>query len=154
MDEICVMPVDPCSAGAIELIAALDSFLTALYPAESNHLLPPAALAQASAVFLGAFLGGQLVGCGGYVTRSGGYGELKRLFVCPQARGRRIGERLLAALEEQAKADGLSVLRLETGVYQPASLRVCERAGFVRRGPFGDYPDHPLTVFMEKRLGG
>jgi GNAT superfamily N-acetyltransferase len=37
---------------------------------------------------------------------------LKRLFVRPEARGRRIGERLLAALEERALADGLSVLRL------------------------------------------
>jgi putative acetyltransferase len=73
--------------------------------------------------------------------------------VCPEARGRGIGERLLAALEEHARSDGIPMLRGESGVHQPAALRVCERAGFVRCGPFGDYPDDPLSVFMEKQLG-
>ena len=27
-----------------------------------------------------------------------------------------------------------------------------ERAGYRRRGPFGDYQDDPNSVFMEKRL--
>jgi putative acetyltransferase len=153
MDEICVLPVDPTSAPAVELIAALDRYLTALYPPDSNHLAAPAALAQPGAVFLGAFLGERLVGCCGYIRRTGGYAELKRLFVNPEARGRGIGERLLAALEEQARSDGIPMLRGESGVHQPAALRVCERAGFVRCGPFGDYPADPLSVFMEKQLG-
>ena len=49
---------------------------------------------------------------------------------------------------------GLPALRLETGVRQPAALRLYERAGYARRGPFGGYPDDPLSVFMEKLLGG
>jgi putative acetyltransferase len=53
MDEIRVMPVDPTSAQAVELIAALDRYLSALYPPDSNHLVAPAALAQPGAVFLG-----------------------------------------------------------------------------------------------------
>jgi putative acetyltransferase len=109
MDEIRVMPVDPTSAQAVELIAALDRYLTALYPPDSNHLAAPAALAQPGAVFLGAFLGERLVGCCGYVRRTGEYAELKRLYVCPEARGRGIGERLLAALEEQARSGRGSV---------------------------------------------
>jgi diketogulonate reductase-like aldo/keto reductase len=46
------------------------------------------------------------------------------------------------------------VLRAETGVAQPASVRACERAGFTRCGRFGEYPDDPLSVFLEKRLDG
>jgi putative acetyltransferase len=40
---------------------------------------------------------------------------------------------------------------LETGIRQPEALGLYERLGFVRRGPFGDYAEDPLSVFMEKR---
>ena len=41
---------------------------------------------------------------------------------------------------------------LETGVRQPEALGLYSRAGYVRRGPCGSYPDDPLSVFMEKQL--
>jgi putative acetyltransferase len=152
MSEFCVRAVDPNSPDATELLAVLDEYQSGLYPPASTHLLPAADLARRGAVFLGAFDGGRLVGCGGYV-RCDGYGEVKRLFVRPDARGRGVGEMLLAELERRARADGLPVLRLETGVRQPAAVRLYERAGYAQRGPFGDYSDDPLSVFMEKRLG-
>jgi putative acetyltransferase len=150
--EICVRPVDPTTPAVTELLAALDAYQSALYPPASVHLLPAAALDASDAAFLGAFAGGQLVGCGGYVRDAGEYGELKRMFVHAQARGLGIGRRLLAALEAHAAAAGLTVLRLETGVSQPEALRLYEGAGYTRRGPFGSYTADPLSVFMEKRL--
>jgi putative acetyltransferase len=152
MSDICVRPIDPNSEDAGQLLAALDAYQSRLYPPASTHLLPAAALAQSGSVFIGAFVDGRLVGCCGYVRHEEGYGELKRLFVCPEARGRGVGERLLAELEVRACADGLVVLRLETGVRQPAAIRLCERTGYSRRGPFGSYPNDPLSVFMQKRL--
>lgn len=153
MSEVCVREADPNSPAAAELLAALDEYQAGLYPAASTHLLPAAELARPGAVFLGAFAGGRMVGCGGYV-RCDGYGELKRMFVRPDARGRGVGELLLAELERRAQAAGLPALRLETGVRQPAALRLYGRAGYARRGPFGDYPDDPLSVFLEKDVGG
>lgn len=44
------------------------------------------------------------------------------------------------------------MIRLETGVYQPEALALYGRAGYVERGPFGDYVADPLSVFMEKEL--
>ncbi|HUR53169.1 MAG TPA: GNAT family N-acetyltransferase [Gemmataceae bacterium] len=152
MAEICVRPVDPTTPEVAELLAALDVYQTALYPPASAHLLPAAALAASDAAFLGVFADERLVGCGGYINRAGEYGELKRMFVCPEARGLGIGRRLLAALEGHAAAAGLTVLRLETGVSQPEAIRLYERAGYERRGPFGEYAADPLSVFMEKRL--
>ena len=152
MNEVRVRVVDPNSPDAAELLAALDEYQSGLYPPASTHLLPAAELARPGAVFLGAFAGERMVGCGGYV-RCDGYGELKRLFVRPEARGRGVGELLVAELERRARADGLAALMLETGVRQPAAIRLYERAGYARRGPFGDYADDPLSVFMEKRLG-
>ena len=47
---------------------------------------------------------------------------------------------------------GLQALMLETGIHQAPAIRLYERAGFVRREPFGDYQADPLSLFMEKRL--
>jgi putative acetyltransferase len=73
------------------------------------------------------------------------------MFVTPEARGRGIGSAILATIEDALRGP-VSTLRLETGVKQDAAIRLYERAGFRRRGPFGSYRDDPLSVFMEKPL--
>jgi len=47
---------------------------------------------------------------------------------------------------------GSARLMLETGNRQHEALRLYERHGFRRRGPFGDYVDDPHSVFMDKQL--
>jgi len=42
--------------------------------------------------------------------------------------------------------------RLETGDTLKAAHRLYEKHGFTFRGPFGEYPDLPESLFMEKRL--
>lgn len=74
------------------------------------------------------------------------------MFVAPEARGRGVGEALLARLEDEARARGLPAMMLETGNLLHAAHRLYERAGFTRRGPFGDYPDAASSLFMEKVL--
>jgi putative acetyltransferase len=147
-----IAPLDPASPAAAALLTALDAHQTALYPPDSCHLLPSDVFVRAGAAFFGAFAGGEAVGCCGLVTHADGTGEPKRLFVRPDCRGRGVARRLLAAVEGHARAAGVTVLRVETGVRQPASVAACEKSGYVRRGPFGGYPDDPLSVFLEKRL--
>jgi putative acetyltransferase len=53
-----------------------------------------------------------------------------------------------------AAAEGAAVLRLETGAGSHAALALYRAAGFVERGPFGAYRPDPLSVFMEKPIGG
>ena len=92
------------------------------------------------------------MGCGAVVL-SAQYGEVKRMFVKPKDRRHGVGNALLRFLEQEAVRRGCTLLRLETGVKQPAAIALYERSGFTRRGPFGSYPNDPLCVFMEKRLG-
>mgnify|MGYP001990084849 CR=1 FL=1 len=58
----------------------------------------------------------------------------------------------VACIEREALAAGLAYLRLEAGHRQPAALGLYRSAGFRERGPFGDYPADPLSVFLEKDL--
>src|SRR5262249_25029573 len=102
--------------------------------------------------FLTAWVDGRVAGCGAFVNQGGEYAEIKRMFVLPEFRGLRLGRRILEELESRIRAAGLSVARLETGGWQPEALRLYENSGYQRRGPFGDYPDDPLNVFMEKML--
>jgi putative acetyltransferase len=131
------------------LIEELDAYQQALYPPESNHLVPVDALRRPDVVFLVAQLASEVVGCGALVDQRGEYGELKRMYVRPSSRGMGVGAALLAALVAQARWRGLRLLRLETGIAQPEALRLYERAGFQRRGPFGAYRDDPLCLFLE-----
>jgi putative acetyltransferase len=81
-----------------------------------------------------------------------GFGELKRLYVDVANRGRGVAGMVLGLLEERARLAGCPALMLESGPLQAEALKFYERSGFYRRGPFGDYPDHPLSVFMHKPL--
>ena len=74
------------------------------------------------------------------------------MFSSPVVRGQGVGHRLLAEIERLARAENLPVLRLETGDRSEEALRLYRRAGFVERGAYGDYQEHPACVFMEKWL--
>jgi putative acetyltransferase len=67
-------------------------------------------------------------------------------------RGRKVGMAILLGLEQHARAEGITCVRLETGVSQPEALGLYRRLGFLERGPFGAHAPDPLSVFMEKTL--
>jgi putative acetyltransferase len=135
-----------------DMLARLDAYCAALYPAESNHLLDIASLMQGDVLFLVARdVDGAAVGCAALVNRQE-YGEVKRMFVDERRRGLGTGRKLLEHLVMFARMSGLSVLRLETGIHQPEAIALYERMGFERRAPFGDYREDPLSLFMEMRL--
>lgn len=142
----------PRQPGVVRLLELSDAYALSLYPAESNYLLDIASLEKPEVTMFVARRDGAVAGCCALVDCGDRSGEIKRLFVDPAMRGLGIARRLLEALEEQAKGAGIGVLRLETGIYQPEAIGLYERAGYVRRGPFSDYPDDPLSLFMEKRL--
>jgi len=148
--RVALEPVD--QPDVVALIADLDAYQAPLYPAESNHLLDIETLMQPNVLFAVARdADGRALGCGAVVLFDG-YGELKRMFVRPEQRGLGVAKQLISFLEGEAAQVSCNVLRLETGIRQPEALGLYERAGYARRGRYGDYPDDPLSVFMEKRI--
>src|ERR1700722_582116 len=139
----------PDQPEVIALIAELDHYQDTLYPPQSRHSLDLASLKQPNVIFAVARDGaGHAVGCGAVVLCPE-FGELKRMYVSPRGRGQGVGRKLLNLLESQAVRSGCKLLNLETGPYQREALALYASAGYERRGPFGNYSDDPLSVFMK-----
>jgi len=144
----------PDQPEVLSLIAELDAYQTVLYPPESHHGIDINALGQSNVLFAVARnTEGHAIGCGAVVLKPT-FGELKRMFVRPQHRGHGIAKALLAFLEAEAVTAECRLLMLETGISQPEALGLYARSGYARCGPFASYTNDPLSVFMQKRVGG
>ena len=151
--SVVITPARPDSADATALIAELDAHLNPLYPAESRHGYSVARLIAQSVAFFVLRANDTPAGCGGIQLFGTEYGELKRMYVRPGFRGLGYGKLLLDHLSDYARAQGVGVLRLETGIHQLAAIKLYERARFQRIPPFGGYREDPLSLCYEKRIG-
>lgn len=153
MTSITVTLSDPTAPEARALIAALDHYLGLLYQAEENHLLDPERLTAPDVRFLLARIDGRAVGCGALRIDSSGYAEIKRMYVDPIHRGRGIAGSIMATLEDLAQAEGIKLLKLETGDRQREAVGLYRQLGFTPCGAFGDYRcGGEASIFMEKHL--
>jgi len=143
----------------VRALGSLDAYLASLYEPEANHILSVAELLAPEVKFLAAWQGDRVVGTGA-VRRMAGeaqtagepYGEIKRMYVDPALRGQRLGARMVVALEEALRLQGVTLALLETGRDQHEAIRLYERQGYTRRGPFGGYADNGLSLFYLKRI--
>ncbi len=136
----------------ILLIEALDAYQDTLYPAEARYALDLTALEQKNILFAVARdSAGAAIGCGALVLGSDS-AELKRMFVRPSHRGQGAAAKVLNKLEVESVKRDCYFLQLETGPFQPEALAFYKKHGFQICDAFGDYPEHPLSVFMEKKL--
>jgi putative acetyltransferase len=142
----------PDQPDVVELITELDRYQSALYPPESNHFVDIATLAQPGVLFAVARCSDGAAGACGAIVLGPDYGEIKRMYVHPRLRGQGVAKALLAFLETAARERGCTLLQLETGILQDEAIGLYKRCGYERRGPFGDYKEDPLSLFMAKRL--
>lgn len=136
-----------------QLVAHLWQELGIMYP--EMQAAVPKEISGPRAGFVVAWLNDEAVGCGAWrplAPTEAAVAEIKRMFVEPAVRGRGISRAILKKLETLARADGYSVVRLETGLRQPPALRLYETSGYRRIEPYGRYRDDPLSVCFEKTL--
>lgn len=150
--DLSIVVEAPRQAGVIRLLELSNAYAASLYPSESNHMIPLDELEQANVSFFVARSGDTILGCAALIDQGDGGGEIKRMFVDEGARGLKLGKHLLEALEQRAIQRGISIIRLETGIYQPEAIGLYHKAGYLQIPPFGDYQPDPLSLFMEKRL--
>jgi putative acetyltransferase len=141
----------PDTADAVVLITELEAHLEPFYPSTSRHGMSVGRLLAEGVAFFVLRSNGTPAGCGG-VKLFDDYGELKRMYVREQFRGQGFARLMLDHLAEYTRAQGITTLRLETGIHQHAAISLYERMGFERIGPFGPYTDDPLSLYFEKRM--
>ncbi|MDU8927640.1 GNAT family N-acetyltransferase [Alisedimentitalea sp. MJ-SS2] len=148
---IIVEASDPLAPGPRTLLEASHALMESLYAAEDNHFLDLNELKAPNIHFFAARNGSETLGTGALAAMDG-YGEVKSMFTSPAARGKGTAAAILRQIEDTARELDLPLLRLETGTGLDAAHRLYAKHGFELRGPFGDYPDSPNSIFMEKPL--
>ena len=141
----------PVSDSSRALIDGSEAALRAVFSEDECFTFSPEELDNADTDFLVARVEGQAVGCVALVD-VGSYGEIKRMFVDPAARGQGIAQALMAALETRARERGLTDIKLESGPPLVAALALYRSLGYAECGPFGGYEAIEASVFMQKSL--
>ena len=105
---------------------------------------PWPSLVEMSGTSKGAFLtlseGEALLGCGGLRTHTPGVGEIKYLYLAPEARGRGLGSELLFELEHVASAFGMTRIVLDTAETLTEAVRLYLRHGYRETERFNNNP--------------
>ncbi|MEV6904677.1 GNAT family N-acetyltransferase [Amycolatopsis sp. NPDC051372] len=140
------MDIEPCEAtdpALHTLVAAMTAELVAVYglpPDARPSPLPP------GTHYLMGTGGGVALGCCAVQPEVEGWCLLNRMYVAPPARGSGLAAALLAAAEDVARRAGATGIRLETGLRQPAAMRLYERKGYRRVAAFPPHENDPESV--------
>jgi GNAT superfamily N-acetyltransferase len=135
---------------ARRLLEAMEAEIGAVYgPVEAGRtsVVAPDEMTPPQGVYVLLREAGAALAGGGVRGLEPGVGEIKRMFVRPAARGRGLGQRLLAEIEAAARDLGFRVLRLDTAGTLPAFYAA---AGYE---PITDYNGNGYATFWgEKAL--
>jgi GNAT superfamily N-acetyltransferase len=151
---IAIEPAAPDSADAVACLKAYfaeleERFGTAFDP-DAGATSPDTAMAPPKGAFLIARLDGRAVGCGGVKLLEPGVGEIKRMWIAPDMRGRGLSRLLLDAIEQAARGLGFASVRLDTNRTLGEARALYARTGYREIARYNDnpYADH----FFEKAL--
>ena len=98
-----------------------------------------------------AYWGGRLAGCIGLRKLDEERGELKRLYVRPEFRGRRMGEALIRRILDDAREIGYRHVLLDTLPFLHSAIRLYRDMGFYEIGCYNKSPVE-TTIFMQYDL--
>jgi ribosomal protein S18 acetylase RimI-like enzyme len=101
-------------------------------PLPADQMRPPAGL------LLMAWLYDEPVGCGALNFQPDNVAAIKRIWVSPSARGIGLGRRILAGLENHARASGVRLIRLETKDELYEAIQMYVSFGYREVEPFND----------------
>jgi GNAT superfamily N-acetyltransferase len=125
------IPAD--SADALALVAAMWAEVQRAYPRIPGATTPsatPEDFSPPDGCFVALYEDGRAVAGGGVKGLGDGVGEIKRMYVVPDRRGRGLARALLAALEDAARDLGHRVVRLDTGDKQPHAEALYRKSGY------------------------
>ena len=144
---------------ALALIEEVQEEYVARYGGRDNTPLDPMMFEPPAGSFYVLYLDGDPVASGAWRRRGDveAFGtvevaEVKRMYVAPRARGLGLARRMLAHLEQTARAAGARSMVLETGLAQPEAIALYLSTGYTRIASFGQYRWSPQNRCFAKPL--
>jgi GNAT superfamily N-acetyltransferase len=154
-----LVTIAPEPAGSAEAVACVDAYFHELgerfpggFEPTGCGVVDTADMDPPGGRFLIVRAGGRAVGCGGVRTLSDGVGEIKRMWVHPDLRGRGVGRQLLAALEQASRELGHTAVRLDTNGHLDEAISLYATAGYLPIPRYNDNAD--ADHWFEKALVG
>ncbi|MFD2758298.1 GNAT family N-acetyltransferase [Gulosibacter faecalis] len=95
--------------------------------------------------FVALFEGDEAIATGAIKHFDGDIAEFKKIWSHPDRRGQRLASRLLARLEDEARALGYTLVYLTTGPRQPEADRLYQHAGYTAHYDPEAFTVHPYT---------
>jgi len=152
MENLQIKIVSLDNKDLLALIKELDEELLTRYPEEGIFKLNLNHPKINTATFFVAYLDNISAGCGAIFPLCKECTELKRFFVRKNYRKKGIATEILLFIENEAKKQGYSIIKLETGPNQPESLHLYKKFRFYEIDKFGEYINSKYSICLEKRL--
>ena len=134
-------PIEPGARYCLEsYFAELDERFDAGFDPDRSISADADELVEPRGLLLVARLQGDPIGCGALKLHGDEPAELKRMWVARSARGLGLGRRLLAELEQHARARGAPAVRLETNRVLTEAIGLYRSAGYREVPAFNDEP--------------
>ncbi|MGV8986464.1 MAG: GNAT family N-acetyltransferase [Cypionkella sp.] len=153
-DTVTLAPVDPADPHAVWCLAQyygeLDRRFEHGFTADPETPGSLASLRPPQGIFLIALQNGQPVGCVALRAETPRMAEVKRLWVAPAARGLGLAGRLMRAIEDRARALGLTHLHLDTNRTLTTAVAFYRARGWAEVARYNDNPY--ADYWFEKRL--
>ncbi|MGQ4386393.1 bifunctional helix-turn-helix transcriptional regulator/GNAT family N-acetyltransferase [Streptomyces sp. SAS_270] len=149
---ITVEVVDGSSADARHCLAAYAADIDERFPEgfDPAALVRPHEVSAAAGAFLVAYEEGRPVGCGALRGLEPGVGEIRHVWVHPDARRLGLARRILDGLEREAVSRGHGVVRLDTHAVLAEAQAMYRACGYTE---IPRYDDNAYAAYwFEKRL--
>ena len=92
------------------------------------------------------------VGCGAIKEYAPTAVEIKRMYVIPESRGKKIATKILSELEKWATELSFATCMLETGKGQTEAIRLYEKNGYNLIPNYGQYEGIENSLCFEKEM--
>ncbi|WP_344678165.1 GNAT family N-acetyltransferase [Saccharopolyspora taberi] len=145
-------PIDSPDAGHVlgQYVAELEERFGTTF--DTSRAAPPAPgdFVPPVGVFLVVRVDGRALGCGALRTEGDGVGEIRRMWISGELRGKGAGRALLAELERRAGELGCTRIRLDTAAELHEARRLYESAGYAEIPAYNDnqYAKHWFEKFI------
>ena len=151
MKDINIIRTNTLNPKIKELIKFLDKELRDYYGDVQDNYTPHNDVSKGFPAIL-IEQNGLSIGCGAFKPYDKTSGELKRIFLKKEVRGKGLSKHLMKALEDWMLEENLSVAILETGDKQPEALGLYQKLGYKPIPKYGVYVNMPNSICTKKEL--